>query len=195
MGYEGPHGLKQKQGFLFKVTTENVTNPQIVLSSVDISNGLAWNKDNNLFYYIDSPTRQIKEFLYDSRTGDIRFSRVAFDLADHQNLAGVPDGMTIDTEDNLWVALYGGGCIINVDPKEGKLLKVVALPARDVTSAIFGGPYLDILYVTTSRISLTEEERKIYPAAGSVFAVKNLGAKGFPVFQADVRFTKFQDHV
>lgn len=63
---------------------------------------------------------------------------------------------------------------------------MIRLPARDVTSAMWGGPNLDILYVTTSRVSLTPEERKKYPLAGSVFAIKNLNAKGLPVFGADV---------
>lgn len=63
---------------------------------------------------------------------------------------------------------------------------MIALPARDVTSAMWGGPNLDILFVTTSRISLSDEDKKKFPAAGSVFAIKNLKAKGLPMFGADI---------
>lgn len=64
--------------------------------------------------------------------------------------------------------------------------QVIAIPARDVTSVSWGGPDLDILYVTTSRFSLKENERKQFPSAGSVFAVKYLNAKGLPPYTADV---------
>lgn len=122
--------------------------------------------------------------------------------------------MTIDDEDNLWIALYFGGSIIKVNPKTGDLLQVIekyfhiffsststcslttywnlpifqviALPARDVTSAMWGGPNLDILFVTSSRFSLSTKERKQFPAAGSLFAIKNLKAKGLPAFGADI---------
>ncbi|VEN44279.1 unnamed protein product [Callosobruchus maculatus] len=101
-------------------------------------------------------------------------------------LTGLPDGMTIDDEDNLYIALYGGGAVLKVNPTTRKLLKVIPIPARDVTSAMFGGPNLDILFVTSSRVSLTAKERLFYPAAGSLFAVKNLKAKGLPAFTADI---------
>lgn len=94
--------------------------------------------------------------------------------------------MTIDTDDNLWIALYGGGSVIQVNPKTGKILRRIALPAECVTSVAFGGPNLDVLFVTTSRVSLTEAEGAKQPAAGSVFAVVNLGVKGFPMYRADL---------
>lgn len=66
-----------------------------------------------------------------------------------------------------------------MNPKTGELLRKIRLPAENVTSAAFGGPLLDILYVTTSGYGLTEEQRKETPLAGSVFAIKGLGVKGF----------------
>ncbi|KAJ8939122.1 hypothetical protein NQ318_012362 [Aromia moschata] len=141
--------------------------------------------------------------------------RFFFDLHDHPELKGIPDGMTIDSSDNLWIALFGGHSvcsflptgllvlslpslelerpglmclvetldvevIINVDSKTGHLKRVIKMPATYVTSACFGGPQLDILYVTTSKLHLTQPELENEPLAGSVFAVSNLEVKGVP---------------
>lgn len=65
-----------------------------------------------------------------------------------------------------------------MDPRAHKVLRKIELPARDVSSVAFGGPLLDILYVTTSGNGLTAEERKATPYAGSVFAIHNLGVHG-----------------
>lgn len=94
--------------------------------------------------------------------------------------------MTIDEDDNLWIALYGGGSILHVNSKTGKLIKRIALPALNITSAMFGGPNLDVLFVTSSRFTLSEQQKKEQPAAGAVFAIKNLKTKGLPVYQANL---------
>ncbi|XP_060528425.1 regucalcin-like [Cylas formicarius] len=177
---------KENEGVVYKITKDNLANPAVVIAPVTISNGLAWNKANDKFYYIDSPTYQVLEYQYDDEKGEISNPRVAINVTGLPNVVGQPDGMTIDTDDNLWIALYGGGSVIKVDPRSGELLQVVPIPARDVTSTMWGGPNLDILYVTTSKVSLTEEELKEYPGAGSLYAVTNLGAQGYAVFNADL---------
>lgn len=152
-----------------------------------MSNGLAWNQDDTKFYYIDSPTLHVMQYDYDSESGAISNGKIVFDVNQYQNyITGVPDGMTIDAEDKLWIALYGGGTIIHVDPSTGSLLNIIAIPARYVTSVNFGGPNLDVLFVTTSRYTLSQTERKQQPAAGSVFAITNTGSYGLPAFQADI---------
>lgn len=122
-------------------------------------------------------------------------------------LSGTPDGMTIDDDDNLWIACWNGSkvskvifihlCIwfpriettkynvffelaqvLHVDSKTGKVLSEVKLPVERVTSVTFGGPNNDILYVTTMREGLTDEELKKQPDAGAVFSVSNLNATG-----------------
>jgi len=110
-------------GVFYKITKENLDNPTVEIASVNISNGLAWNAANNKFYYIDSPSLQVAEYDYDDAKGTISNRRVAFDLTKYPELSGVPDGMTIDENDNLWVALYGGSSVIQVNPKTGALLK------------------------------------------------------------------------
>lgn len=91
------------------------------------------------------------------------------------DIPGVPDGMTMDSDDRLWVAVYKGGRVIHVDPSNGTLLRTVMLPVSQVTSCAFGGPGLSILYVTTSQRGLPREKE---PQAGAVFALHGLGVKG-----------------
>ncbi|RZC34271.1 regucalcin-like [Asbolus verrucosus] len=184
MGKDGDVGTPN-EGTLYKVTRDNVSSPEVMVSPVNISNGMAWNKANNKFYYIDSPTLQVSEYDYDNEKGTISNRRVAFDLKNY-NINAHPDGMTIDQDDNLWIALYGGGSVIKVNPTTGELLNRIPIPAECVTSVMWGGPDLDVLFVTTSRVSLTEEEINEQPGAGSVYALINLGTKGVPVFEADI---------
>lgn len=187
MGFENSSGVVPNEGALYFVTTSNLLKPSIVISPVTVSNGLAWNQDDTKFYYIDSPTRHVMAYDYESETGKISNGKVVFDVSDHANdIAGVPDGMTIDAEDKLWIALYGGGAVIKVDPLTGSLLHLIPIPALYVTSVSFGGPNLDVLFVTTSRYALSGEDRKQQPGAGSVFAVVNTGSIGLPAFEADI---------
>ncbi|XP_018579915.1 regucalcin isoform X2 [Anoplophora glabripennis] len=189
IGYESPTGdLNMYEAYFYKITKENLDNPTIVKAPVSNSNGLAWNKANNKLYYIDTPTRKIVEFVYDDDLGVLsKENRTAFDVDLYPGkITGYPDGMTIDEDDNLWICLYGGGSVIKANPTTGELLKVVPIPARDVTSAMWGGPDLDILFVTTSKHSLSDTEKVQQPGAGSVYAITNLGTKGLPVFTADI---------
>lgn len=155
-----------------KVTTQ--------ITPVSISNGLAWNMNDDTFYYIDSPTKQIVSYDFDSEKGSIANKKIVFDLAKN-NLPGVPDGMTIDSDDNLWIALFGGAQVIHVNPKTGKLLNSIQMPAKRVTSVAFGGPLLDVLYVTTAGYGMTNPKEKTPEddkKGGSLFEVKGTGARG-----------------
>ncbi|CAG9834663.1 unnamed protein product [Diabrotica balteata] len=175
------------QGLFYTITRENLNDPKIAVQPVTNSNGLAWNKANNKLYYIDTATLKVVSFDYDDAKGTISSTnKTVFDLRSTNNVTGLPDGMTIDTEDNLYIALFGGGSVIKVNPATGKLLKVIAIPSRDVSSVTWGGPNLDILFVTTSNRNLSPSERIQYPAAGSVFAVTGLNSKGFEANTADI---------
>lgn len=87
----------------------------------------------------------------------------------------VPDGMTIDAEGSLYIATFGGNTIYKVHPKSGKVLLEIKIPAEQVTSAAFGGPNLDILYVTTAGKEFSSPQP---PPAGALFKVTGLGVKG-----------------
>ncbi|XP_051171983.1 regucalcin-like isoform X2 [Leptopilina boulardi] len=150
------------------------------ITPVSISNGLAWNLDDDTFYYIDSPTKQIVSYDFDPQKGSIANRKVVFDLTKN-NLPGVPDGMTIDSKDNLWIALFGGSQVIQVNPKTGKLLQSIPIPAKRVTSVTFGGPMLDILYVTTAGNGFANPAEKTPEddmQGGSIFEIKGTGARG-----------------
>ncbi|XP_011685836.1 PREDICTED: uncharacterized protein LOC105448775 isoform X2 [Wasmannia auropunctata] len=105
MGNEVNGVIAPNLGTLYRV--DDKLKPMKEISPVSISNGLAWNIEDNTFYYIDSPTRQVAAYDYDPNSGTISNKRIVFNL-NTTNLPGVPDGMTIDTDGNLWIALYGG---------------------------------------------------------------------------------------
>jgi len=136
------------------------------LDSVAISNGIVWTKDKKTMYYIDTPLKNIRAFDYNNETGEISNERVAIAIADS---LGFPDGMTIDENDNLWVGLWNGYGVGYFNPKSGKLIQKIEVPAQNVTSCAFGGKNLDTLYITTASIGMSEENIPLYPKAGSIF--------------------------
>lgn len=134
-----------------------------------ISNGLVWNSTRTKFYFIDSPTYEIHEYNYDEFTGEISNKKVVVGISKE---IGLPDGMAIDVEDHLWVALFYGGKVIRIDPKTGKIVYEVSLPVPNITSCAFGGLDLDELYITTASHRMDKEELEKYPLSGSLFRVK-----------------------
>lgn len=144
------------------------------LENVTISNGLVWSGDNSRMYYIDSPTRMVKSFLFDSGSGSIHFEKAAIRIPEE---LGTPDGMTIDEEGMLWIAHWGGFGVYRWNPLNGEWIGTIKLPVPHVTSCAFAGNGLDTLVITTARQDLTEEELDRYPASGDVF-VASPGVKG-----------------
>ncbi len=143
------------------------------LSGVTISNGIAWSLDNEFMYYIDSPTRKIMVFRFDLDKGELMSKFMDIDLSRY---AGVPDGMTIDSEGYLWVAMYGGGRVLRIDPGKGVVIDEVEVPVPYTTSCTFGGGDLMSLYITTARNYPREVERE--GDDGKVFTV-NTGVRGY----------------
>lgn len=124
-----------------------------VLSEVTISNGLGWTPDGRGMYYVDSMTYRIDLFDYDVATGAISERRpfVAIERG-----AGIPDGLAVDDEGGVWVALFGGSAVRRYDAA-GKLDRVVDVPVEKVTACCFGGDDGRSLYVTTtSTVFVTE---------------------------------------
>lgn len=144
----------------------------VVLSSATISNGLAWAPDHATAYYVDTPTHRIDAFDYDADAG--LTGRRPF-VAVPEAGDGSPDGLTVDSDGGVWVALYGGSAVHRYTAA-GELDEVLELPARQVTACTFGGPALDELYITTSRQGLAPDEQ---PVAGSVFRARP-GVPGLP---------------
>ncbi|MEU1892398.1 SMP-30/gluconolactonase/LRE family protein [Streptomyces pristinaespiralis] len=138
-----------------------------VLADVTVSNGTGWSPDGRRMYYIDSPTRRIDVF--DLRPGDpLPVDRRP--LAVVEDGAGYPDGLTVDADGCVWVALWDGAAVRRYTP-EGVLDRVVELPVRRPTSCAFGGAGLTDLYVTSAR----KGQAAPHPLSGSLLVVPGAG--------------------
>lgn len=140
-----------------------------------ISNGPAFSKDGKTMYHTDS----IKQIIYAfdcAENGDVSNKWEFIYLKEEAE--GKPDGMTVDSEDCIWLCHFGGSRITRYSP-DGDVLQVIPMPVPNVTSCTFAGPELDTLYITTARLLLTNEELDIYPLAGSLFSCKP-GVVGLP---------------
>jgi sugar lactone lactonase YvrE len=144
-----------------------------VFGDVTISNGIAWSADGEQMFYIDTPTRRVDVFDYDPAAG-LPSGRRPLVYVDPG--LGVPDGMALDAEGGMWVAINGGHAVHRYTA-EGELDAVVEVPASQVTSCAFGGEDLDQLYITTSREGLPPGAE---PDAGAVFHLSP-GVRGLPV--------------
>jgi len=172
----GTFDLEQKSraGTLYRLDPDGRLH--VMIRGITNSNGLAWSPDRRTMYYIDTPTLAVQAFDYDNATGSIANPRVVVRVPKH---AGFPDGMTIDAEGKLWVALWGGGTVRRYDPQTGALLQAIEVPAPFTSSCAFGGPDLKTLYITTARGGLTPEQLEQFPLSGDVFAVEP-GVRGVP---------------
>ena len=142
-----------------------------------ISNGLAWSQDRGTLYVIDSPTLNVLAFPL-TKAGEIA-GEPSICVQIPEDWDAVPDGMCIDAEGMLWIALFGGGCVTRWDPVSGQRLERLALPCRQVTSCCFGGPHLDQLFMTTARREMDAAAIKAEPLAGGLFQA-DVGVKGLP---------------
>jgi sugar lactone lactonase YvrE len=140
-----------------------------VLPDVTVSNGTGWSPDGRLMYYTDTPTRRVDVFDFaDGRaTGRRPFAEI-------EEGAGFPDGLTVDAEGCVWVALWDGAAVRRYTP-DGRLDRVLDLPVPRVTACAFGGPGLTDLYVTTARVGLAAPP----PLAGSLLVLPDAG-RGVP---------------
>ena len=146
-----------------------------VATGVTISNGIGWNPDGSRMYYVDSPTKRIDVFDYDGATGEAAKRRVFADLS---GFSGVPDGLTVDLDGCIWVAMFAGGVLRRFAPS-GEQDAVVPLPVTYPTSVAFGGADLSDLYVTTSRRDLSPSEAEAEPLAGRLLVLRP-GPAGLP---------------
>lgn len=164
---------KEPVGSLYMLDTD--LSVSLKVPGVTISNGLAWNSDSTIMYYIDTPTKYIVAYDYDINIGIITNKRIAIDVR-HEK--GYPDGMTIDTNGMLWVAYYGGWEVVQYNPHTDEVLQRIDFPVSNITCCTFGGPAMNDLYVTSARKELSADEIEKQPDAGCLFIVKNIGATG-----------------
>ena len=168
MAYDSTPG----RGSLYRLDLDHAV--QVILRGATVSNGLVWSLDGSTVYYIDTPTQHVDAFDFDATEGRFSNRRTVVEIARSE---GEPDGMTIDADGCLWVAMWGGGAVHRYTP-QGRLDAVVDLPVSQVSACTFGGPNLDELYITTSRLGLGDRE----PQAGALF-VSRPGVGGVPAHE------------
>jgi sugar lactone lactonase YvrE len=139
-----------------------------------VGNGIAWSADDRSMYLADTLAGIVWRFDFDIATGELANRRPFISTA---HIRGFVDGATVDADGCYWAALFRGGAVAQFDP-DGKLVRHVLLPVSNPTMCTFGGPGLDILYVTSASRFLDEAERRAQPLAGHVFAIEGLGARG-----------------
>ncbi|XP_063734028.1 regucalcin isoform X2 [Eleginops maclovinus] len=157
---ERPAEIQRQQGSLFSVT-----------SDLSVTKHLT----QKTFFYIDSLSLTVVAFDYDTDSGRLGNRRVVYHLAEGE---GLPDGMTLDADGCLWVAIYNGGRVIKIDPETGVCLQSISLPVTKTTSCCFGGPDFCDLYVTSASLGLDQSESCKQPLAGGVFRISGLGVRG-----------------
>lgn len=141
-----------------------------------ITNGIDWSLDGRRFYFVDTAGGVIYVHDFDPVAGRPGARHVFVRLPAG---AGHPDGLTVDAEDHVWGAHWGGGRLTRYRP-DGSVERTVPIPAAQVTSACFGGPDLDVLYVTSAAIGLDAAAKAATPDAGGLFAIHGLGIRGRP---------------
>jgi sugar lactone lactonase YvrE len=166
-------GCKDNAGSLYRI--DHNLNISKMIDELTIPNGIVWSLDNERMYFIETMSRCVKSYLFSKQSGEIYFEKIAVAIPDQM---GMPDGMTMDKEGMLWIALYGGSGVCRYNPVNGELLQKITLPALHITNCKFVGEQLDHLLITSARENMSDELLQQYPESGNVFLVDNLPSSG-----------------
>lgn len=161
------YSVEEGAGALYRLGPDG--RARTMVQGLTISNGLAWSNDHQTMYHIDTIPRKVYAYDYDVTTGEVTNRRVAIDVAPE---LGYPDGMCIDTQDKLWIAHVGAGCVRRWDPNTSDIMQTISLPTAKPTSCSFGGKNLKTLFITTAWEHMSEAEKERDPLAGALFAVE-----------------------
>ncbi len=144
---------------------------RVVEENIGCANGIGFSLDSKTMYYVDSLAHAIHAYDYDIHTGNISARRTFADI----DKPLLPDGLTVDAEGCVWLALWEGGCVRQYFP-DGELMQTIAIPTPLTTSLMFGGPQLDELYITSAGGNKKDTHGQ---SAGSLFRIRP-GVKGRP---------------
>jgi sugar lactone lactonase YvrE len=169
----GRLALDQAQGMGSLRTLGADLSETVALDGLSIPNGLDWSPDGRTMYFAESRTRLVTAFDFHMETGSISGARDFFRVGADAGVAasGVPDGLTVDEEGFVWLAVWGAGCVLRVDP-DGRLRRRLDFPVSQVSSCTFGGPDLEDLYVTSAREGYTDADIAREPLAGALFRTR-----------------------
>ena len=154
------YDMRDGAGTLYRVEPDGSF--ATALAGVTISNGLGWSPDGATAFYVDSTSQRIDTFAFDGASGELGERRCFTEI---EPSLGLPDGLAVDSEGGVWLALWDGGGVHRYAP-DGTLDAVVPLPCGRVTACAFGGDNLSQLFITTSRLELPDG---VDPAGGSLF--------------------------
>lgn len=146
-------------------------------SGIKTSNGLGWSPDDRTFYYADSGNRRLWAYDFDAESGSIDNQRLLHDF--NKWPAGNPDGLSVDSQGDLWIALWDGGCLVRMAP-DGEVKARLAFPIPRFTSCAFGGPDLEELYITTAAIDAPPPDGDQTAVPGNLLQIA-APAPGLPV--------------
>jgi len=150
-----------------------------VIENVKISNGLDFSLDNKTLYFCDTAERKICAYSYP----EIKYIKTVIDFNEIEGFEGNPDGLCIDCEGNLYVAVWGGGCVVKINAESGKIIEKINLPAKFISCPAFVGKELDTLFVTSAK---NGDESSF---AGKCFAL-DVKAKGREPYKIDKQHIK-----
>ncbi|MDO9403738.1 MAG: SMP-30/gluconolactonase/LRE family protein [Polaromonas sp.] len=167
-------GTAANRGNLFKVEADGSW--EKMDEGFTIANGMGWSPDNTVMYFIDSFRRTVYAYDFDLRAGSIANRRALITLTEEE---GVPDGLTIDSDGCLWIAIWDAWHVSRYSP-DGQEMMRVRMPVPRPTSCCFGGPHLDTLYITSASIRLNAEALAAAPLSGSLFSIQIPGVRGLP---------------
>ena len=157
----------QPSGALYCLDTDLTCHRRV--TDVWISNGLTWSNDDRTMYFIDSPTSRVVAFDFEADSGALSNQRTVIELPGGNAGDGGPDGMTIDEEGMLWIALWDGWRVTRWNPLTGKMIDEIRMPVARPTSCVFGGPNLDELYITSASTRMPAADLARQPLAGGLF--------------------------
>lgn len=160
---------------LYRLNTDGSI--KLILDGLGLANGMGFTPDRQQFYLTDSLARKIYRFDYDLGSGELSNQRVAVAIATE---AGVPDGMTVDAQGNIWSARHDGSCLFRYSPAGEETLRI-PFPVQKITSVTFGGADYRQMYVTTGGGDLPTAEA----GAGGIFHL-DLDIQGVPEFFSQV---------
>ena len=141
------------------------------VSGLSISNGLCWSPGSSVMYHTDTPSRRIYRYDFDAASGAISNQTVLL----RTERGCFPDGSTVDAGGYIWSAQWAASRVVRYSPK-GEIDFILPLPVSQPTCAAFGGPDLNMLFITTAYQGMTPETRKAEPEAGNLF-----------IFQTDIK--------
>jgi L-arabinonolactonase len=165
---EGPNGA------LYRLDPD--LSVHVLETGIICSNGPCWSPDGKVFYFTDTWSEEISAYDYDLATGTPSNKRK---FASFKDTGGAPDGATVDAEGFVWSAAVYSGQILRFAP-DGTLDRTIKTPVLKVTSMAFGGPNLDVLYVTSMARPPLPRFPEDGPMAGHLFAIYHLGVTGLP---------------